>query len=379
MGKKIIIIGSAHPLRGGLAAYNERLARELIKEGNEVLLYNFSLQYPRVFFPGKTQYADWPAPQDLEIRTCINSINPFNWIRVGREIRKLCPELVIIKYWLPFMAPCQGTILSFIRRNKYTRVISILDNLVPHEKRIGDISLTRYFIRRVDAFVAMSRAVLNDLRKLAPRKPHAYSPHPLFDHFGESLKREKARKLLGLDPEYRYLLFFGFIRAYKGLHLILEALARDVLKDKKIKLIVAGEFYVDPEPYMKIIRENNLGERVVLKTDFIPDHEVNKYFCAADMITQPYTTASQSGVTQIAYHFNKPMLVTAVGGLPEMIPDGKVGYVVQPDPDDIAQAIARFYEQDKLEVFTRNVEKEKTRYTWDKMTRVIEELYNKIR
>ncbi len=368
---KIIILGSAWPYRGGLAAFNERLAYEYRQRGDEVEIYTFKLQYPSFLFPGKTQYSDEPAPKGLTIVRKVNSINPLNWLRVGREIARKRPDLLITKYWLPFMAPCLGTIERRVRRNRHTRIVSILDNIIPHEHRPGDRLFSRYFVSSTDSFVAMSRSVLEDLNLFDTKKPRRFCPHPLYDHYGETLPKTEARRLLNLDPDGRYILFFGFIRSYKGLDLLLDAMADRRIKELGIRLIVAGEFYGDPKPYMEQIERLGIGESVVLCTDFIPDSEVNRYFCACDLVAQPYKSATQSGVTQIAFHFEKPMLVTNVGGLAEIVPDGKIGYVVEPDAQQIADAVARYYDEKSEAAFTAAVGEEKKKYSWEKMVEAI--------
>lgn len=374
---KIVILGSAHPLRGGLAAYNERLAAEYLSQGEETVIYSFSIQYPSVLFPGKSQYTDEPAPEEIIIHTRINSINPVNWIRTGNEIRQLRPDLVIVKFWMPFMAPCLGTICRIIRRNGHTKIISILDNIIPHEKRLGDHILTSYFVGSVDGFIAMSRSVLNELEQFDRQKPKLFSPHPLYDNFGGILPKQEAIDKLGLDPEYHYVLFFGFIRNYKGLDLLLNAFAEPGIRDLKMKLIVAGEFYCDAAPYLRIIEDRGIGDLVIMINDFIPDSKVRDYFCAADLVVQPYKSATQSGVTQIAFHFNKPMIITDVGGLAEFVPDGVTGYVVKPDPKEIAMAIEKFYIENKEPEFSAAAAVEKEKYSWKKMTEAIQTLYRK--
>jgi len=307
--KKIILIGPAHPFRGGLAAFNERLIHEYRKDGANASIYTFSLQYPSVLFPGKTQYSSEPAPANIPIHIKVNSINPLNWIKIGLELRKKRPDIVIVKFWIPFMAPCFGTICRIARGNRHTKVVTILDNLIPHEHRPGDRMLTRYWIGSVDGCVAMSRSVLEELRQLDYKKPALFCPHPLYDNFGDPVTREEAISRLRLDPGCRYVLFFGFIRDYKGLDLLLEAFADERMRRSDIRLLVAGEFYCDPRPYHEIIAKHHLEDRVIMSNDFIPDSRVVDYFCAADLVVQPYKSATQSGVTQIAYHFNKPMII----------------------------------------------------------------------
>ena len=372
---KVIILGTAWPYRGGLSAFNERLAREYQNAGHEVEIVTFTLQYPSFLFPGKTQYSDDPAPEGLKITRKLNAINPFSWIATGRYIKKQRPDLLITKFWLPFMAPALGTANRCAKR-KGLRRISILDNLIPHEKRPGDTMFAKYFVGSIDGMVAMSRSVLADADLFDPKhlKPRAFCPHPLYDHYGQSLTRKEALDLIGLRESQKYVLFFGFIRDYKGLDLLLTAMADERMVPMGVKLIVAGEFYGDPKPYLEQIKRLDISDRVVMHTDFIPDHEVNRYFCAADLVAQPYKTATQSGVTQIAFHFEKPMLVTNVGGLPEIVPDGKVGFVVEPDAQQIADTIVRYFEEGWQERLTEGVRQEKQKYLWSNMTEAIDNL-----
>jgi D-inositol-3-phosphate glycosyltransferase len=372
--QKIILVGSAHPLRGGLATFNERLIREYLNRGNDASIFTFSLQYPGFLFPGKTQYSSDPAPADLAISICVNSVNPLNWIRVGNKLRKLEPDLLIIKFWIPFMAPCLGTIARIARKNRKTKVISIIDNIIPHERKPGDKLLARYWVNSCDGMIAMSKSVMEDLRSFTTLKPVIFSPHPLYDNFGKALSKEVAKEKLHLDIQSKYILFFGFIRDYKGLDLLIKAFADDRVRRQNIKLLVAGEFYTDSKPYQELIQNNNLQDSVIMVNDFIPDSEVVNYFCAADVVVQPYKTATQSGVTQIAYHFDRPMIVTDVGGLSELIPDGIVGYVVTPDPAQIAGAIVRYYDEKKEQEFSSNVAVEKKKYSWEKMLEAIRRL-----
>jgi len=371
---KVIILGSAHPLRGGLASYNERLAREFIRQRHSVQIYTFSLQYPEFLFPGTSQYSDAPAPDDLYIHVKVNSINPFNWYKVGKEIAKLNADLMLVKFWLPFMGPCLGKISRIVKKNGKTKVISILDNIIPHEKRIGDFVLAKYFVNSVDGFIAMSESVLTDLNKFDSNKPKLFSPHPLFDNFGAAITKTEAYEKLGLAINEEYILFFGFIRDYKGLDLLLQAMADERVRNLNMKLIVAGEFYTDSKPYADMIQQLGIRDKLILKTDFIPDNEVRNYFCAADMVVQPYKHATQSGVTQICYHFDRPMLVTNVGGLPEIVPNGKVGYVVEPNPTAIADALVDFYSNHREFVMRDNIKVEKKKYAWSEMLKKIFEV-----
>lgn len=370
---KIAILGSAHPLRGGgLTTFNERLAYQLQQQGHEVIIYSFSLQYPSFLFPGKTQFTDEPAPEGLDIRAAVNSINPLNWLIVGAQIKRERFDLVIVRFWLPFMGPAFGTILRRVKSNGHTRVLCIADNIIPHEKRPGDRLFTNYFIGVVDVFVAMSKDVLKDVKTFTS-KPVFFSPHPVYDSYKEAVSKEEACQKLGLDPAKKYILFFGFIREYKGLDWLLEAMADERIRKAGIELIAAGEYYnKDVEANNNsIIERHKLQQVVHMRTDFIPNSEVRYYFSAADVVVQPYKHATQSGITQIAYHFEKPMVVTNVGGLAEVVPDGKVGFVAEPDPTAIATAILKFYEPGSLPGLHENILHEKQKYSWDTFTDVM--------
>lgn len=376
---KILIVGPAWPYRGGIADFDERIAREYIKKGDEVEIFTFTLQYPSFLFPGKTQYSPDPRPEDLDIKRKVNSINPFNWIKVGRELKKKNADLLIIKFWLPLMAPCFGTIARIVKGNGKTKVVSILDNIIPHEHRPGDKILSKYFVSSIDAFIAMSKSVYDDLKSLNDKKPCLLSPHPIYDNFGTAVSREEAVGSLGLDPSAKYMLFFGFIRDYKGLDILLKAIADERIKNSDIKLIVAGEFYNNSETYFELEKQLGLEGKIIWRTDFIADEQVKNYFCASDIIVQPYKTATQSGVTQIAYHFEKPMLVTNVGGLPEIVPNGKVGYSVEPEAKVIADAINDFYANERYSEFVENIKEEKKKYSWDRMLENVDKAMEQVK
>ena len=377
--KTIKIIGPAFPYRGGIATFNERLAYEFLSMRFDVDIETFTVQYPSFLFPGKTQYNDKPAPENLNIKRTINSINPLNWLKVGCRIGREKPDLVIIRYWLPSLAPALGTIAGLIRRNRHTIIICLADNIIPHEHRPGDRPLTNYFMQRIDGLIAMSQSVLRDGNSFRTNLPQGFCPHPIFDNYGEKLSFDVAKQKLNLDINTRYLLFFGFIRDYKGLDMLISAFADERLRKFPVKLLVAGEYYSSPEPYLKAIKDNNLEDFIELRTDFIPDDEVNLYFSAADIVVQPYKSATQSGVTQIGYHFNKPMLVTNVGGLSEIISDGKIGYVVEPDSQRIANALVDFYENDRIAEFESNIIEEKKKFSWSNMTNTFVSVYSKIK
>ena len=374
--KKVIIIGPAFPFRGGIANFNNALAKAYHDRGDEVVLYSFTLQYPSFLFPGTTQYESGQPPKDLKIKTLINSVNPLNWIKVARKINRENPDYVIIRYWLPFMAPCLGTIARLL--NKKIKILAITDNVMPHEKRIGDSVFTKYFVKSCTAFLSLSESVLNDLSKFTSTTYKKFIPHPIYDIFGDKISKKKAIENLGLNPTDKHLLFFGFVRKYKGLDLMLEAMGDERIKAMGIKLIIAGEFYDDKQEYTDMISDLGIAKDIIMKSDFIPAEEVKNYFCAADMITQTYRTATQSGITQIAYSFERPMLVTDVGGLAEIVPHHKVGYVTSQQPIEIADAILHFYTKNKEQEFSVNTKHEKKRFSWGSFVNGVEDLMNSI-
>ena len=365
MVNSLVIIGPGWPLRGGLSAFDEQLARTFNDKKIDSSIVSFSLQYPSLLFPGSTQYTSDPAPKEVTIFSIINSINPFNWIRVGLRLKKQKPDLIIVRYWIPFLAPCLGTICRIAKSNKHTKVISIVDNMIPHEKRIGDHQLTSYFAKSVDGFLTMSQKVSNDVQRFSD-KPIVMSPHPIFAHFGNPILKAEARKIIGLQEEDKIILFFGFIRHYKGLDMLIKAMATDTIKNTNIKLMVVGEFYENAQPYYDLIKSLGLEDRIILHTQFVPDEEVKNYVCSADFIIQPYRNATQSGVTPLAYHFEIPMLVTNVGALADTVPHGKVGFVVEPTVEAIASGIGQLYEKG-TDHFKSHIQAEKKKYSWEQM------------
>jgi glycosyltransferase involved in cell wall biosynthesis len=368
--ENIIIIGPAHPIRpGGITTFNERLCKAFSDEGHHCSIWSFSLQYPTFLFPGSSQFTDGPAPQNISIHTAINSINPLNWIRVGRQIKKLKPDLVVVRYWIPFMGPCLGTILRIIKQNKHTQVVCLADNVIPHEHRPGDALFTRYFVKPVDRFTVMSKQVLQDLKTFT-NKPVQLLPHPLYDNFGMGETTPVARDILqkkfklSINTEDKLLVFFGLVRQYKGLDLLIEALSET--RDTTIKLLVAGEFYDAERPYLEQVKTLGLQNRIILYNRFIEGADVKHFICAAECIIQPYKSATQSGVTPVAYNFQVPMIVTNVGGLPEMVPHQKAGIVCEPNANDIAKAIDEYFIKGKSSFMTGLLD-EKKKLSWERM------------
>lgn len=361
--RKIVLLSPAHPLRGGIAASSERLAQALQAAGHDVVIYSFSLQYPAFLFPGKTQFTDDPAPENLRIKTRLNSVNPLNWLMVGRQIARENPDQIIVRFWLPFMGPCLGTVLRvarfFVRQS--CRVTALVDNIIPHEKRFGDRPFAQWFLNACDDFVVMSKSVGEEIKTFLAAAEVRFSPHPIYDTYGEAMEKTEARQQLKAPETAPLLLFFGFIRKYKGLDLLLESLALT----PSVHALVAGECYDDWDFYQKIIDDHGLSERVHLFRDFIPADQVRVFFSAADLVVQPYRTATQSGISQIAYHFEKPMLVTNVGGLPEIVTQGVSGYVVAPNAEAIASAVQDFFEHHRESSMQEGVKAEKKRFSWE--------------
>lgn len=369
---KITILGPAHPYRGGLASIMETMAREYQSRGHEVRIYTFTVQYPSLLFPGKTQYVDTPAPNDLHIERVMNTVNPLNWISLGLRLKREAPDIILMKYWTPFMAPCFGTVARIARQNGKTKVLCQIDNVEPHEHHIIDRPCNKFYLGVVDGFVYMSEQVHSEL-KAYTTAPAIFSPHPMFENFGMATGREEACQKIGLNPTEQYTLFFGLIRDYKGLDMLLEAWKR--WNPENRKLLIAGEFYTSREKYISLIEQLDLKDRVVLHDHFIADEDVRYYFSASDCLVLPYRSATQSGVTQIAYNFSLPMLVTNVGGLPEIVPDGRVGLVCEPTVEGIIEGLKRVYSENVLPGLIANFPEERKRFSWEAMCDKLLEVY----
>lgn len=375
MKRGIVILGPAWPLRGGIANFNEALYRAFEEAGAEVEIVSFSLQYPSLLFPGKSQKESDTRPDPgLRIKSMVNSINPLSWWRTARYINRKKPDYVVVRFWLPFMAMSLGSILRLLHRE--IKIIALVDNAIPHEKRPGDTLLTRYFMRCPHAFVAMSRAVLSDLKKMTQSQHLRFVPHPVYNIYGAVVDQQQARQNLGISPDDRVVLFFGFVRKYKGLNLLLDAMMDKRLMQMNVKLLVAGEFYDDPTPYREQIQQPELKDRVLLHDQFIAADRIADYFCASNIVAQTYLSATQSGVTQIAYHFGRPMLVTDVGGLAEIVPHGEVGYVTGVNAGDVADALVDFFEHKREAKFAAAAEKKSADFSWGAMVKAMDELYN---
>ncbi len=373
---KIFIIGPAFPLRGGPAQFNENLCLELNKEGHDAQIISYKLQYPNFLFPGSSQFEkSGSAPLGIKIHTILNTINPFNWLMVARFIRKQKPDFILFRYWLPFFGPCLGTIGKLVK--SHTKVLALTDNIIPHEKRIGDHVFTKYFVKNCDGFIAMSKVVLNDLSIFTQNLNKAYSPHPMYENYGDLISIDLARKKLNLNPHDKIILFFGLIRHYKGLDILLEALAAPEIKNQGVKLLIAGEFYDDKNFYLQLIKKLNLQDCVIVHDKFIPNDEVRDYFCASNLVAQTYRNATNSGVTMVGYFYEKPMLVTNVGGLSEIVPNEVCGYVVENNCALISEKVVDFFANNRENEFVKNVKIEKKKYEWIEFINSLLTLYNR--
>jgi D-inositol-3-phosphate glycosyltransferase len=375
---KIFIIGPAFPLRGGPARYNENLCAELVKQGHDAAIISYALQYPSFLFPGTSQLEkEGRAPVGIKIHTLINTVNPLNWFAVASFIRKQRPDFILFRYWLPFFGPSLGTIARLVR--KTTTVMALTDNVLPHEKRAGDRPFTKYFIGGCDGFIAMSRKVLEDISIFDNKVPRAYSPHPMYETYGPAVLMEDARKKLGLNQGDNIILFFGLIRKYKGLDLLLQAMGQAKVKAMNTKLLIAGEFYEDKDTYLKQIADLDLKDHVILHDHFIKDDMVRYYFCACNLVAQTYRNATNSGVTMVGYYYGRPMLVSNVGGLKEIVPENKCGYVIDPEPALIAEKIVDYFQNRREASFAANVAEERKKYEWPAFIAELIELYQRVK
>jgi glycosyltransferase involved in cell wall biosynthesis len=378
MPSRIAIVGPVHPYRGGIAHFTEMTAEVLARRGHDVHLVSFSRQYPELLFPGRTQFEpDDEAPALVRnAPRVLDSINPVSWFRTGFHIRDIAPDAVLFQYWMPFFAPAYGVVARGLQRHYGIPSFALVHNALPHERHLFDATLSRYFLNICAGHVVMSDAVATDVRSLcdAPVRLEQIE-HPVYERFGDPLPQREARARLGLSAESPVLLFFGFVREYKGLHVLLNALPqiREQLPD--VRLVIAGEAYGDPERYQSIIREHGLNGIVDWHDGYVPSDDVPAYFSAADLVVQPYVTATQSGVAQIAFHFETPMVVTDVGGLAEVVPDGDAGYVVPPEsPEDLAAAVTQFFVDEQQDELKAGARRQKEKHAPDRLGEAVERL-----
>ena len=371
---KITILSTAYPLRGGIAHFNGLLYNELIKE-NEVNIITFSRQYPSLFFPGKSQIEQGDTVEKIPSEQLIDSVNPFNWIKIGNKVKKEFPDLIIFKYWMPFFAPCFGTISRIVKKNKKTKILVICDNVIPHERKPADTPFTKYFFNSVDFFILLSEKVKKDLLTLYPEAKDKVLPHPIYSNFGNAVPKDEAKEKLKLKDK-NLILFFGFIREYKGLDILLHAM-KELVDKLDVKLIVAGEFYSNKEDILNLIDKMGIKNNIYLFNDFIPTSDVKYYFSASDCVILPYKSATQSGIVQIAMNFRKPVIASNVGGLGEVVHNNETGFIVDKEnPSQLAEAIIKFYNDNKEGHFIKNIEQEVEKYSWEKFVKGIIDLIN---
>ena len=375
---RITLVGPFWPYRGGIAHFLAAQARALRARGHEVRTVTFSRQYPDRLFPGASQLDDGPAPDGVpRAARLVDTLDPRSWRRAAREILGSRPDVVVFRHWMPFFAPAFGTMARILKRRGVV-VLCVVDNAIPHERRPGDLVLSRYALRAYDGLVVMSREVEADVARLGIAAPVRYVPHPVYDGFGDPVDRAQARRQLGLDAEAPVFLFFGFVRRYKGLHVLLEAMPQVLERQPDARLVVAGEFYAD-EAALRA-QAAPLGDAVRFDARYIPDDRIALYFSAADAVVQPYVSATQSGVAQIAFHFGRPVITTDVGGLAEVVPDGEAGLVVPPeDPGALADALVRFVADDLADDLAAGVRREREAYSWDRIVEAIEALAADVR
>jgi len=371
---KIVLVGPFPPFRGGISDLNAALADHLSKR-HEIHAINFTTQYPKVLFPGKTQFKKGDSAQEVDSIRCLSSINPFSWRKTAYKIIDIEPDLVLFRFWLPFFAPAFSGVAKKIRKYSDATIMVICDNIIPHEERLLDTRLTKRFFCFIDSFIVLSKKVENELLSFIPEAKYKYSPHPIYSIFNNTLSKEQAKAELKLATK-KVLLFFGLIREYKGLDILINAMEKIKTELEDYTLLIVGECYENENKYTELIKKAGITDNVKCHYSFIPDNEVGKYFSAADVVVLPYKTASQSGIVQIAYHFDTPVIVSNVGGLPEIVDEGKTGYCVEPNSNAFAKAIKAFYENDNISEMNSNISEYKSQFSWDAMVKAIEKLVN---
>ena len=375
---KIAIIGPAYPFRGGIALHTNLLFENLRKEHN-VDIINFKRLYPDFLFPGKTQYEESDHFAHIKSNRIIDSINPLTWYQTKNSIKNNNYDLIIIQFWHPFFAILLGYLAEAVHKAGIScRIIALCHNITSHEGSPIDKMLTKFLFKRIDGFLVQSRSVIPDLKEIVPEADFVYNPHPIYNVFGQPLEKETARQILELDPQVPIILYFGYIRQYKGLNYLIKAFPAI---HKKIggKLLIVGEFYDKKDKYLDLIRETGLQDKIIVVDRYIPDNLVNDYFSAADILVLPYISATQSGITQIALSYNLPCVVTNVGGLPEVVKDGKTGFVVEPqNPETIAQKVIEYFTKSNRKIIRKNIQQEREKYSWDRMQESILSLYDEV-
>lgn len=374
--KRIVMIGPVYPFKGGISHYTGAMAKNLTKDF-EVFTVSYKMQYPKILFKSEQRDFDNDTFKVHDTKYLVNTANPFNWINSARKIKKLKPDYIIMQWWHPYFSPCY-TGLSMLTR-KIPKIF-VCHNVFPHERFPLDRFLTRTVLRKGKAYITHSAMDAEDLKEIVAVPNYETTVLPVHNSFKmKNLTKPQARLAANVAEDKKILLFFGFVRDYKGLRHIINAMPEIVKYDSNIRLMIVGEFRSDKEHYLEQIKNLGVGDNIDIVDGYIPDSGIEKYFAASDLIVLPYESATQSGIVQIAYGFEKPVIATNVGGLPEVIADGKTGYIVEPkNPKALAEAVIRFFDENKSEEFTENVRKEAYRYSWDRMNEVVVRLTEKI-
>jgi glycosyltransferase involved in cell wall biosynthesis len=361
---KIAFLSPFYPFRGGIAQFSDSLYLALAKN-NEVKAFTFKRQYPKLFFPGKTQYvSESDMNRNIPVTKILDSINPFSFYRTAKEIIKFKPDVVLISYWMPFFAPAFGKVAGILKKQGI-KVIGLLHNVIAHEKRFGDVSLTKYFFNRCDGFVIFNKASEKDLLEIKPDAKYIIHPHPLYDHYGNPVNKTEARKRLNIPVDKKVILFFGFIRDYKGLDLLIESMKN---LDETYILLIAGEVYGDFKKYDDLINKFGVQNKIIKYIKYIPETDIPLYFSAGDVCVLPYKSATQSGIVGISYHFNLPVIVTNTGGLAEMVEENKTGMIVNEiNPDALASKINGFFDRNRKNNYTAKIEDYKKLNSWQNL------------
>lgn len=358
----IVVIGPYFPYRGGISDTNQELCETLNKLGHNVNVISFKLLYPSLLFPGRTQFYKENSKQDIKSKRLINSINPFNWINNSRVINDLNPELVISTYWTPFLAPC----LSFINNtiNKNILKIGIVHNAYPHEKNIFQKKLFKIYLKSINKIITLSKNINNQINEISKSKKKIVLFHPIPKKFGKPIKKQIAKKKIGLKKDYNYLLFFGLIRKYKGLDILIESMSEIIKKRNDVKLLIVGENYESIIKYKKLIKKNNLENCISFINHFISEQEIKYWFCSSELVIQPYKKASQSGITPLSFQFETPTVCTNISGLSEYIIDNKDGFLSNPNSNDLAKKILMALNSD-LTLIKKEIRNKKEKLTWN--------------
>lgn len=368
--KKIILIGPIYPYKGGISHYTGLMYRELAKR-HDVEMISYKMQYPKFLFHKEQRDYSNDSFKIEGAKYLLHTANPFNIVKTARYIRRRKPDLVVIQWWHPYFAPCYFLLARFMGRQN---IVFVCHNVFPHERFPLDKILTGLALNNGSHFIVHAAEEAKELTKIQPHPDYVVTPHPTYNAFRfEGMSREQAREQLSIGQEERILLFFGYVREYKGLKYLLRAMPEICREDKNARLWVVGEFGADREEYFNLIHELEIEDHVCVQDAYTPDREVEKYFAAADLVVLPYTSATQSGIVQIAYGFTKPVVVTDVGGLPDVVRDGETGYIVEAgNPQAIAGAVVRFFREGQAQRMQDNIEKEAYRFSWERMGEVLE-------